>query len=120
MAIAGLSVFISLYNALKQRKYDLAIMRTLGASKFKLFSLVICEGMFITIIGGVLGLVFAHIGLYYIGQQTSQSADFIDAFRFNPAELIFIVLACIIGVISALIPAIKAYKTTISHILSSN
>lgn len=120
MAIAGLSVFISLYNALKQRKYDLAIMRTLGASKLKLFSLVICEGMVITVIGGFLGLIFAHIALYYINTQTSQSADFIDAFKLDPIELIFVLLACVIGIISALIPAIKAYKTTISHILSNN
>ncbi|MNL00827.1 outer membrane-specific lipoprotein transporter subunit LolC [compost metagenome] len=120
MAIAGLSVFISLYNALKQRKYDLAIMRTLGASKLKLFTLVIFEGMVITVIGGFLGLIFAHIALYYISLQTSQSADFIHAFKLNPVELIFVLLACIIGIISALIPAIKAYKTTISHILSGN
>lgn len=120
MAIAGLSVFISLYNALKQRKYDLAIMRTLGASKLKLFTLVIFEGMVITIIGGFLGLLFAHIALYYISLQTSQSADFINTFKLNPIELIFVLLACIIGIISALIPAIKAYKTTISHILSGN
>lgn len=120
MAIAGLSVFISLYNALKQRKYDLAIMRTLGASKIKLFSLVIFEGMVITVIGGFLGLIFAHIALYYISLQTSQSADFIDTFKLNPIELLFVLLACIIGIISALIPAIKAYKTTISDILSGN
>lgn len=120
MSIAGLSVFISLYNALKQRKYDLAIMRTLGAPKLKLFSLVILEGMVITIIGGFLGLIFAHIALYMISLQTSQSADFIDAFRLNPIEFIFILLACTIGIISALIPAIKAYRTTISEILSHN
>lgn len=95
-------------------------MRTLGASKLKLFTLVIFEGMVITIIGGFLGLIFAHIALYYISLQTSQSADFIHAFKLNPVELIFVLLACIIGIISALIPAIKAYKTTISHILSGN
>ncbi|UIR56557.1 ABC transporter permease [Sphingobacterium sp. SRCM116780] len=120
MAIAGLSVFISLYTALKQRKYDLAVMRTLGASKLKLFSLVILEGLVITVIGGFIGLIIAHIVLYYISLQTSQSADFISAFKLNPSELVFILLACLIGIFSALIPAIKAYKTTISHILSNN
>ncbi|MNY47607.1 hypothetical protein D3C86_1828890 [compost metagenome] len=76
--------------------------------------------MVITVIGGFLGLIFAHIALYYINTQTSQSADFIDAFKLNPIELIFVLLACVIGIISALIPAVKAYKTTISHILSNN
>src|SRR5690606_38780255 len=79
MIIAGLSVFISLYNALKDRKYDLAIMRTLGASKFKLFTMLIVEGLVITLIGGFIGLLLGHIGVYLIGQQTSQSTAILPA-----------------------------------------
>ena len=33
MVISGISVFISLYNSLKERKYELALMRSLGASR---------------------------------------------------------------------------------------
>lgn len=119
MSIAGLSVFINLYNALKQRKYDLAIMRTLGASKGKLFNIVLLEGLSITIVGGLVGLLLAHLALYYISNQTSQSADFIEAFRLHPKELVFLLVACLIGVIAALIPAIKAYRTSISGTLSN-
>src|SRR5690606_31146697 len=66
MIIAGLSVFLSLYNALKERKYDMAIMRTMGATKTKLFTLVIVEGLVITLIGGFIGLLMGHSILYYI------------------------------------------------------
>ncbi len=41
---AGLSLFIALYNALAERRYDLALMRTLGASPGKLMALMLCEG----------------------------------------------------------------------------
>ena len=119
MLIAGLSVFINLYNALKQRKYDLAIMRTLGASKGKLFNIVLLEGLTITIVGGLIGLLLTHLALYYISNQTSQSADFIEAFKLHPKELVFLLVACLIGVLAALIPAIKAYKTSISGTLSN-
>ncbi len=119
MLIAGLSVFINLYNALKQRKYDLAIMRTLGASKGKLFNIVLLEGLTITIIGGLVGLLLAHLALYYISNQTSQSADFIEAFRLHPKELVFLSVACLIGVLAALIPAVKAYRTSIAGTLSN-
>ncbi|WP_293882457.1 ABC transporter permease [Sphingobacterium sp. UBA1498] len=119
MLIAGLSVFINLYNALKQRKYDLAIMRTLGASKGKLFNIVLLEGLTITIIGGLVGLLLAHLALYYISNQTSQSADFIEAFRLHPKELVFLTVACLIGVLAALIPAVKAYRTSIAGTLSN-
>lgn len=118
MLIAGLSVFISLYNALKDRKYDLAIMRSLGASKGKLFSLVILEGFIITLLGGIIGLLFGHIALYLINQQTSESADFIEALVIHEKEFLLVAVACAIGILAALIPAIKAYKTSISTILA--
>ncbi len=119
MVIAALSVFISLYNALKERQYDMAIMRTMGASKLKLFTLIILEGLVITLIGGIIGLIIGHLVLYYIGNQTSQSADFIDAFKLYDNELYILLAAIVIGILAALIPAIKAYQTTISKILSS-
>lgn len=119
MIIAGLSVFISLYNALKDRKYDLAIMRALGASKIKLFTLLIVEGLVITCIGGLLGLVFGHLGLYFISTQTSQSADIIQAFSIYKEEWLILLTACLIGVFASIIPAIKAYNTTISTILGN-
>lgn len=119
MVIAGLSVFISLYNALKDRKYDLAIMRSMGASQTKLFGLVLVEGLVITGIGGILGLFMGHLALYFIQQQTSESADFIQVFAVNNNELWIVLMACLIGMLSAVIPAIKAYRTSISTILAT-
>lgn len=119
MGIAGLSIFISLYNALKERKYDMAIMRTMGATKTKLFFLVLVEGLMITLIGGLIGLIFGHIALYFINTQTSQSTGFIEAFKLYPMELVILLFAVILGIIAALIPAFKAYSTTISKTLAS-
>ena len=119
MVIAGFSVFISLYNAMKDRKYDLAIMRTLGATKAKLFTITIVEGLVITLIGGIFGLILGHSILYYISLQTSESADFIQAFAMHPNEFVILISAILIGVIASIIPAIKAYQTTISNTLSS-
>ena len=119
MAIAGFSVFISLYNAMKDRKYDLAIMRTLGASKIKLFTITVVEGLVITSIGGFIGLILGHLILYYIGLQTSQSADFIKAFSVQPNEFLILVMGLVIGILASIIPALKAYQTTISNTLAS-
>jgi len=118
MAIAGLSVFISLYNALKDRKYDLAVMRALGASQIRLFGLVLAEGLAITGIGGILGLLMGHTALFFIGQQTSESADFIQVFALDINELWIILTACSIGIVAAILPAGKAYGTPISIILA--
>ena len=118
MFMAGLSIFISLYNAMKQRKYDLAIMRTMGATKNKLFALVLVEGLVITFLGGIVGLILGHLALYFITQQTSASADFVEAFTILPQEWILLIFAIFVGAIASVIPAFKAYQTSISTILN--
>ena len=50
---AGLSLFIALYNALAERRYDLALMRTLGASPGKLMALMLFEGVLLAGLGAV-------------------------------------------------------------------
>ncbi|SEK95137.1 ABC transporter permease [Parapedobacter koreensis] len=120
MLMAALSVFISLYNALKSRKYDLAIMRTLGASQGKLFGIVIAEGILLTFVGAIAGVVIGHIAIYLIGASTGGTATLLQALVLLPEEAWLVVIGVAIGFIAAVLPAIKAYKTSISQTLSGN
>ncbi len=119
MLMAALSVFISLYNALKSRKYDLAVMRTLGASQGKLFGIVIAEGILLTFVGAIAGMLIGHLALYLIGVSTDGSTT-LNAWKMVPAEIGLVVIGVTIGFVAAVIPAIKAYKTSISQTLSGN
>jgi putative ABC transport system permease protein len=58
--ISGLSIFIALYNSLKERRYDLAIMRSMGASRTKLFVSILLEGGVLTMLGSFIGLLIGH------------------------------------------------------------
>ncbi|MDF9798475.1 putative ABC transport system permease protein [Catalinimonas alkaloidigena] len=117
--IAGLSIFIALYNALKERKYDLAIMRSLGASKTKLFVHVILEGLIITLLGSILGLLLGHITIAVLGKLFTQSSQIgLSAFRPISEEYLVLIGSLLIGIVASVIPAINAYRTNISSILS--
>lgn len=118
MFMAAFSVFISLYNSFKNRKYDLAIMRTLGASRGKLFGIVIAEGIIITLVGALLGLILGHLAMYYIGAQAGNAGSLISAFQFEPEEAWLLLVGVVIGFLAAIIPALKAYNTSISQTLS--
>ena len=120
MFMAALSVFISLYNALKSRKYDLAVMRTLGASQAKLFIIVIAEGILLTFVGALAGILIGHTALYLIGASTGDTASFVDAFHVLPQEAVLVVIGVAIGFVAAVIPAVKAYRTSISATLAGN
>ena len=117
--IAGLSIFISLYNALKDRKYDLAIMRSLGASKTKLFIHVILEGVIITVLGGALGFLLGHGLTEFLASLYEKSDDIgLTGLVFVNQEFIVMLISVGIGVLASLIPALNAYKTDISEVLA--
>ncbi|WP_316796318.1 ABC transporter permease [Pedobacter agri] len=118
MAISALSVFISLYNAMKEKKYDLAVMRSLGASQFKLFSLVMLEGLLITVSGAILGLFIGHFALQVIGDYQESSQARLTGFYFVNEEFYLIVAGLIIGVVASIIPALQTYRVDIASTLS--
>ena len=117
--IAALSTFIALYNALKERQYDLAIMRSLGASRQKLFLLVLIEGILIALSGGMLGILMGHSFLWMLSQFASQPGQLgFTAFRFLPEEGLILLASVGIGAVAAFLPALTAYRTDIGQVLA--
>lgn len=116
---AGLSVFIALYGALDERRYDLAIMRTLGASPGRLMALLLAEGIMLAGAGGLLGLVLGH-GFAEITGIALKSARQIEitGLVWLPEELVLLAGALAVGAIAALLPAWRAYRTDIAGTLA--
>jgi putative ABC transport system permease protein len=119
VVIAGLSIFIALYNSLKERKYDLAILRTLGASRGQLVGLVFLEGISLTTLGAILGIGFGHGFLALVVALTSQEVvSLVDPWVFLPEEGLIFAYALAVGIVASLIPAWSAYQTSIAKQLT--
>ena len=119
IVIAGLSIFIALYNSLKERKYDLAVMRTLGASRGQVFFHIILEGIILTLLGALFGVAFGHLFLHFLVMTNEQGTlSSISAMVFLQKELWMVGYAVIIGIAAAILPAWQAYKTNISNQLT--
>ena len=117
--IAALSIFIALFNALKERRYDLAIMRMLGASKDKLLVLIISEGLILVVLGTLIGMIFGHLALQFIQQAVQKSQHIrLDGVPFIKNELYILLAAPLLGFIAAILPALTAYRIDISKTLS--
>ena len=54
-------LFTSLVSALRERRRDLALMRSLGAGRRTVFGLVIMESLTMTFSGAVLGMILGHL-----------------------------------------------------------
>lgn len=116
MVMAGGGIFINLLNNLKNRKYELAIMRTMGASRINVFMLTIIEGTYITFIGTIMGLLLAHLTLFFITIYNNN--EMINPFYFIGQEILIVLIGCLVGFIAALLPAMKSYSTQLSETLA--
>jgi putative ABC transport system permease protein len=116
---AGLSVFIALYTALEERRYDLAVMRTLGASAGRLFGLLLLEGTGLAALGALLGLGLGHAFASALGiwMEAAQQPP-VTGLAFRSEELAILGIALAVGLLAALIPAWRAYRTDVSRVLA--
>lgn len=119
--VSALGIFIALYNSLKERRYDLAVMRSMGASRFKIFFSVLLEGLLLTFLGAFLGLALAHGVLMVAGNLMPGAAGIgVSALRLYPEEGIILAASLLLGLICALVPAVQAYRTDISRVLAAS
>jgi putative ABC transport system permease protein len=117
--VAGLGIFIALYNSLKERKYDLAILRSIGASRVQLLILVFLEGIMLTFLGAIIGIFLGHGFLAVLVSQTDQAmVAAIQPWIFLKHELWIMAYALGVGVLASMIPAWSAYQTSIARQLT--
>ncbi len=117
--VSGLSVFISLFNSLKKRRYELAIMRVMGGSRAKLFLLLILEGLIIAILGYLLGIILSHVAMEVLARYMQESYQYEFSGRiFLKEEWWLLAGALLVGLLAAILPAISASSTDISKTLS--
>ncbi len=117
---AGLSVFIALWGAVRERRADLALLRMLGAPPRKIAGLLLCEALWLALLATVLG-VLAGQGLTALIAWALQleKSVLIGALSW-PVELISVpLLALGVALASALLPAWEAYRVNVFELLQS-
>lgn len=118
--ISFLSIFISLLNSLKDRKYELALMRTMGGTSSKLFALILLEGLVLVLLGYVVGLMLSRLGLVVLSSFIQDKFHYnISDLGITKADLALLAITILVGIVASLLPAMKALKIDISKTLSN-
>ena len=119
MLISGISVFVSLYNSLKERKYEMALMLSMGASRTRLFLMLLLEGIILSLLGFIAGILLSRIGIYLISNQLSRKFHFdVSQFSLHTGEIYLFIGALLVGILAAALPSIGIYRINISKTLA--
>jgi putative ABC transport system permease protein len=117
---AALSVFIALWNAVRERRDDLAMLRMLGATPAKVAALLVCEALWLAVLASVLGLAAGHamtalVGLLLEGQRSLPMTGRL----WVPAEAWIPAAAVAVAIVAALIPTVSAYRVDVARLLNA-
>ena len=116
LSFAG--ILFTLLNNINERKYDLAILRTLGFTRERIFSIILIEGMTISILGSFIGLILGGIVYECIEFFSLLGRNIVTGqldFIYEILTIWFVIL--IISFLTCLIPGIKVYKQNIRNTL---
>ncbi|MDZ4820452.1 MAG: ABC transporter permease [Planctomycetota bacterium] len=121
VVISAVSILVSIYNSMSERRHEIAVMRALGASRGTVMLIMLLESILLAVAGGIAGWLLGHGLILALGPWiTSRAGVVLSPFQFAPAELWLI--PGIIGLASLVgyLPAWSAYRTDVARSLSAS
>jgi putative ABC transport system permease protein len=120
LLIATISLLIALWNALRERQADWAMLRLLGASPARVASVLVWQALILTMIAGVLGLALGHLLTGLVGYLLAADRSIpIKGWIWLPEQAWVLAGAVVMALVAASLPVWAAYKLDVLKILQS-
>ncbi len=119
LLVSGLSIFISLLKTIRERRQELALLRTYGLRTRQLLGLALLEGLFLAFIGFVLGWLIGRLGLWCVSQFMQASYGY--ALKISGPQLFELLLLCLtlaLAAIATLLASRSIFKLNVAKTLS--
>jgi putative ABC transport system permease protein len=114
-----ISLLIALLTSLNERRREMAILRSLGASPLKLASLLVAESFLLSVLGVIAGVVLHVLSFWLLkGFLENQLGLYLTGAWIGPQGWMAMTLTVILGALIGLLPAMQAQKRALKDGLS--
>ncbi len=119
LLVSGLSIFISLLKTIRERRQELALLRTYGFRTEQLLGLALLEGLLLALIGFVLGWFLGRLGIWGVSQYMQTLYGYnLQIKGLEQFELFLLGLILIFTTIAALFASRSIFKLNVAKTLS--
>ncbi|AXT54525.1 ABC transporter permease [Aquimarina sp. MMG015] len=119
LLVAGLSIFTNLIKTVRERKHELALLRTYGATNFQLLKLVFYEALSLSIIGCILGWILGRGSVLLFATLASEVYQYQLEISIPDTEEFFIfTLVLFTTILATIFASYSLFKLNISKILA--
>ncbi|MCA9013239.1 MAG: FtsX-like permease family protein [Planctomycetaceae bacterium] len=120
IAVSGVSIFVSIYNSMSDRRREIGIMRALGAQRSTVFSIVVAESAVLCVGGGLIGWLVGHgIAVLASPAVSARTGLLLNPWAITPWEWILFPVLLLLAVLVGFLPAMTAYRTNVADALNS-
>ena len=114
LVVGAITVMLVLYQAMEQRRRQIAVMRVLGCTKPRIFSLIITESAIIGAAGALVGTAVGLLAARIVADILYQRLGLVITPGFDPRLILGLAVATIaLAATAGLIPAVAAYRTAV-------
>ncbi|WP_343486438.1 ABC transporter permease [Allomuricauda sp. d1] len=119
LLVSGFSIFISLLKTIRERRQELALLRTYGLGTRKLLYLVLVEGLLLAFFGFLLGWLLGRLALLLVSEYIESGYGYVLALN-GPdfTEFLFFVATLVIAIVAVILASTSIFKLNISKTLS--
>ena len=119
LLVSGLSIFISLLKTIRERKQELALLRTYGLRTGQLLGLALMEGLFLALIGFVFGWLIGRLGIWVVSQYMEATYGYALVLKGPEAfEVLLLGFTIALALIAALLASTSIFKLNVAKTLS--
>jgi putative ABC transport system permease protein len=119
--VAGISILVSIYNSMNDRRHDIAVMRALGARRWTVMSVILTESILLSLGGGFAGLAMGHGLVAVLGPTIAdQTGVVVSSLAFQPVELVLVPGLILLAALVGYLPAMSAYRTDVAKALTAS
>jgi putative ABC transport system permease protein len=117
--VAAISILVSIYNSVSARRREIAILRSLGATRARVLSLICLEAGLVGLAGTSSGFLAGHALAAAASEVLRRRlGEGMNWWTAGPWEIAYLAGVVLLAVLAGLVPALKAYKTPVAQNLA--
>lgn len=111
---SGVSIMLALYNSMEQRRKQVAVLRVLGASRWRVSNLVLTESAAIGLMGGAAGVLLGIAsGVLVSGVLEARLGLVVRPSLPLDGYLGMVLATVVVSMVAGVAPAVLAYRTPV-------
>ncbi len=113
---SAVAILLSMVNSMAERRRQVAILRVLGASRARIFLLVLTESTMVGLAGAAAGVAVCAVGLFAATAWMREAHGLAIAPELDPRAAVLVAMGTtLLAALAGLAPSILAYRTTVAN-----